>query len=130
MVFPRDVMDKANVKEFVAFSVAMGLVKKAVNYVVDRIRPNATGWERAAVQALVGEGFAYLFNELAERYPAYREYLELAGLTATAVAAMPIAEQIEAAIPSIAGVAKPVVVRANVEQGANVRERKRAGITL
>lgn len=110
----KKMVDKANVKETVALVIGNTGARYADNLIGRFIQD-----ENQKIVAKVGAGLigAYVFNELAERYPDYSEIFALAGLTASAVAAQPISDKLTAEIAAATG--EPVVV---VSRGVDVAE--------
>lgn len=101
-----EILDKANVKEFIAI-VGGNVGGKLLNNVIAKLEPK----QRDIVKVAGGLIGAYVMNELAERNPDYAEYLSLAGLAFTAIAAQPVADRISLEVSKATGT--PIVVRAN-----------------
>ena len=108
MVDLKELIDKINVKEFIA--ITAGLVGSKL---VDVVAPNVDPKQRLLIKIGGGLAATYLLNDMAEKYPEYSEWAALAGLATTALAAKPVADRITVEVSKRVGA--PVVVTANVE---------------
>lgn len=105
MVDIEEIVDKANVKEFVA--IVAGLVGSKV---ADSVLANMDAKQRDLVKVGAGLVGTYLMNDMAAKNPKYGEFLALGGLAMTAFAAKPVADRVSLEVAKKVGM--PVVVRA------------------
>lgn len=108
MVNIGELIDKANVKEYIA--ITGGLV---LSRVVDAFTANMDAKQRDIAKAVGGLVATYLLNEMSERYPEYSEMLQLAGLATTAMGATPVANRISVQVSKFVGA--PVVIAKQAE---------------
>jgi len=99
-----DVVDKANVKEFIAIIAGNVLGTAADSVLVNRLDDN----QRLLVKTLGGLAATYGINRYAEGQPRYSELLGLAGLATTAMAAQEPSRRVSIEVSKKLG--KPVVI--------------------
>jgi len=121
MVDIEEIIDKANVKEFLA--VTVGLVGSKI---ADGLMVSMDAKQRDLIKVGVGLGGAFVANDFAEKSPKYGEILALGGLAATAFGAKPVADRVSVEVSKRTGtpivVQKPVSVGRGVDMGTTVIE--------
>lgn len=93
-----EIIDKANVKEFIA--IVGGLVaSKVIDSAMAKFDPD----KRDAIKALGALGVTYFINDMAEKQPDKAELLGLAGLLTTTVGAVPVANRVSLQVLKFTG---------------------------
>ena len=104
MVDIEEIVDKANVKEFVA--IVAGLVGSKL---ADNVLVNMEPKQRDLVKVGAGLVGTYFMNDMAAKNPRYGEFLALGGLALTAFAAKPVADRVSVEVSKKVGM--PIVVK-------------------